>query len=65
MGSVDAERVLDGRRLVVEVASVDEAWRAGVVQVLDGALLGEARPDGLGYWLGVEKQQSDEALYAV
>ena len=58
MGPGDAEQVLDGRRPVGEVAPVDEAWQAGVVQVLDGALVGEARWDGL----GDEKRQLDVVL---
>ena len=59
----DAEQVLvlDERRPVGEVAPVDEAWQAGVVQVLDGALVGEARWDGL----GDEKRQPDVVLCAV
>ena len=60
MGPGDAEQVLDGRRPVGEVAPVDEAWQAGVVQVLDGALVGEARWDGL----GDEKRQLDVVLCA-
>lgn len=65
MGPGDAEQVLDGRRLVGDVAPVDEAWQAGVVQVLDGALVGEARWDGLGDGLGDEKRQPDVVLCAV
>ena len=65
MGPGDAEQVLDGRRPVGEVAPVDEAWQAGVVQVLDGELVGEARWDGLKDGLEDEKRQPDVVLCAV